>query len=69
MPSSFFLFYRPTTNHYKLYVIVQLDLPEKMADFGDKLRENLEHHIALGGQLDAELDNGFYFKRVRGKFD
>ncbi|KAL9879193.1 terribly reduced optic lobes isoform 28-T30 [Glossina fuscipes fuscipes] len=52
----------PTSDHYKIHCIVQLELPKKMKDFGDRLREQIAKYRRIGQNLSAEVDEQFYFR-------
>ncbi|XP_075155739.1 terribly reduced optic lobes isoform X4 [Haematobia irritans] len=55
---------RRTDNMYKIHCIFQMDLPESLNTFGEKLKEQLELFENLG-DLGASADNHYYFRRVR----
>ncbi|XP_073829721.1 terribly reduced optic lobes isoform X13 [Musca autumnalis] len=55
---------RRTDDFYKLYCIVQMDLPEKFVNFGQRLHSHLSSYHKLG-ELGMEADDQFYFRRVR----
>lgn len=39
-----------------------------MNDFGDKMYEMIKRYHRLGSNLLAEVDDNFYFRRIRGKY-
>lgn len=60
--------FRPTNDIYKIHCIVQVDLPERWNDFGQRLHQYLMDYKRFGQEFSADADSSFYFRRVRGKF-
>lgn len=57
---------RRTDDYFKIYCVIQMDLPEKFNNLGEKMQQQLENWHNLGG-VSVEADDQFYFRRVRGK--
>ncbi|KAM7349794.1 terribly reduced optic lobes isoform 6-T6 [Cochliomyia hominivorax] len=55
---------RVPSDSFKIYCIVQLDLPERWSDFGDRLRQYLVSYKRFG-DLGADADSNYYFRRVK----
>uniref|UniRef100_A0A1A9W8R9 SEA domain-containing protein n=1 Tax=Glossina brevipalpis TaxID=37001 RepID=A0A1A9W8R9_9MUSC len=51
-----------TSDNYKIHCVVQLELPKKMKDFGNRLREQISKYRRIGQNLTAELDENFSFQ-------
>ena len=58
--------YRPTSDVYKLHCIVQIELPEKWSNFGEEMHQYVSKYKRFG-DIGADVDSSFYFRRVRGK--
>ncbi|XP_051863567.1 basement membrane-specific heparan sulfate proteoglycan core protein isoform X15 [Drosophila albomicans] len=52
-----------TNDHYKIYVIVNLEIPTNTPDFENKLREHLQNYHVIG-HTSAQLDKDFYFRPI-----
>lgn len=57
---------RPTRDNYKSVVVLNLDIPSNVADFEDKLRDQLQRYHLIGRQ-SASLDEEFSFRSYGGK--
>ncbi|XP_065366162.1 basement membrane-specific heparan sulfate proteoglycan core protein isoform X5 [Calliphora vicina] len=55
----------PTNDIYKIHCIVQVDLPERWNDFGQRLHQYLLTYKHFGEEFSADADSSFYFRRVR----
>ncbi|XP_017472792.1 PREDICTED: low-density lipoprotein receptor-related protein-like, partial [Rhagoletis zephyria] len=54
----------PHNDSYKIYVIVQLELPEEVTDFGEVFANQIARYHRLGS-LGADTDSRYYFRLVR----
>ncbi|XP_037811627.1 basement membrane-specific heparan sulfate proteoglycan core protein-like isoform X4 [Lucilia sericata] len=55
----------PTHDSFFIHVIVQIDLPERWSDFGQRFQQHLMGYKKLGDTFGADADNSYYFRRVR----
>lgn len=54
----------PTTDRFKVHVIVQLELPRRVTHFEQHMRGYIAEYQRLGS-LGAEIDDQYYFRHVR----
>ncbi|XP_037931811.1 basement membrane-specific heparan sulfate proteoglycan core protein [Teleopsis dalmanni] len=58
----------PTEDKFKIHVVVQLEIPSRVHNFGDILRNYIVENLRLG-DLGAEIDDQYYFRHIQDVLD